>query len=187
MDTGGRKDAEEESFAATQCDFRKDADTPTNPHMGSVHALLQALVDEKDPAVFSQQFALTNAVKCRRETGEMETGCTARMKKNCAGHLEREIEILEPSLIVTQGAHPSWTVKNSSLFVAADSVETFKGEKYGVKRDVAEILCAQNRIILLTTPHSRFNGFHWKKERVLPPFLCQAVEKVRQKLTIISP
>jgi hypothetical protein len=85
MDTGGR--GEPETFITTQSGFRCGAEKPTNAHMGSVHLLLHELVDDKDPVLFSRQFALTNAVKCRRKTGKMETACPGRMKRNCASHL----------------------------------------------------------------------------------------------------
>lgn len=142
--------------------------------MGGVHLLLRDLVDERDPAVFSLQFALTNAVKCARATDRMATGVTSSMIGNCAAHLKQEIEILSPTLIITQGGHPSWTVK--SLLGIKEPIATFKGDGRGM----AEVFHVGDRI-LLTTPHpARLKGLKWR-QGILPSFLREAVAFVRQE------
>src|SRR5262249_55815209 len=73
MDRGGYRGADQETFAQTQHRFRCGTETSSNPHMRGVHLLLRELVDDKNPASFSRQYALTNAVKCARETGRMVT------------------------------------------------------------------------------------------------------------------
>lgn len=182
MDTGGKDDLPdpalaEAHFSAAQCDFRCGAESPRNAHMGGVHLILRELVDNKDPALFSRQYALTNAVKCRQATNKMATNCRAPMIKNCACHLEKEIEIMRPTLIITQGAHPSCTVKKLSLFAVAKPLETFSGE-----RGKAEVFRGQDRTVLLTTPHpARLKGLKWK-QGVLPSFLLESLGRVRQEL-----
>jgi hypothetical protein len=182
MDTGGKDELPDPTlaaahWAAAQCDFRCGAEKPRNPHMRGVHLILNGLVDYKDPMLFSRQYALTNAVKCRQATETMTTNCPAAMINNCAGHLKEEIEILRPSLIITQGAHPSRTVKRLSPFASEKPLETFRGD--GGR---AEVSRGQDRVILLTTPHpARLKGFNWK-EGELPSFLKESLGRVRGEL-----
>jgi hypothetical protein len=177
MDTGGEE--ADMKFEDAQCGFRCLAEKPRKPHMGSVHMLLRELVDDKDPCVFSRQFALTNAVKCRPDTKNMRAVRCGRMITNCAGHLEQEIETLQPMLIVTQGDHPFRTVKRLSRFAAEEALATFKGEPRGI----AEVFCSKDRVILFRTPHSRVKGLRWKQPQI-PAFLAKAAARARESLRI---
>ena len=147
--------------------------TPYNPHMRGVHLILRELVDDKDPSVFSRQYALTNAVKCARETGKMYTKVPRVMIHNCAGYLPKEIETLKPDLIITQGQHPAWTVTSSRYFECLKQKEKFMGER----GRSAEVWTRENRrCIVLTTPHpARLKGLSWR-EKKLPEFLLNAIQ-----------
>ncbi len=185
MDRGGKggpdKRADEEIFADAQCAFRQCADTPYNPHMRGVHLILRELVDDKDPSVFSRQYALTNAVKCARETGKMYTKVPRVMIHNCAGYLPKEIETLKPDLIITQGQHPAWTVTSSRYFECLKQKEKFMGER----GRSAEVWTRENRCcIVLTTPHpARLKGLSWR-EKKLPEFLLNAIQYSKSLLQL---
>lgn len=180
MDRGGYEGADVEAFADAQREFRSGAFAPTNPHMGGVHLLMRALVDEKSPEVYSLQFALTNAVKCARATDRMETRVTGTMVQNCRGHLAAEIDLLAPDLIITQGTHPAITCK--TLLGELALIARFKGDVRGTAE-----LYRNHHTILLTTPHpARLKGLRWRQGR-LPEFLVNAATRVRHEFGGPSP
>ena len=78
--------AKYEKFKRTQAEFRNSAYCPGNKHMKGVKAELELLLDEASPEERCQQFALTNAVRCRHFSGagSMKYNATCTMEKNCA-------------------------------------------------------------------------------------------------------
>jgi uracil-DNA glycosylase len=177
MERGGSYDPSyEPAFKDTQYNFRTAAEKRTNPHMGGVAAIMKHLVDETEPLRYSQQFALTNAVKCVEYTESMNSGSTPEMIRNCKSHLRAEIEALNPDLVKTQGTHPRHTV--CQILEPIKAVADFADE---AGRTRATILAARSRLIV-TTPHpARLKGLGWKSAG-LPPFLNAAIQKVRDAL-----
>jgi hypothetical protein len=113
MEQGGRDQSDLRTFPEQQQDFRTGAEKRRSRHMAGVASVMEQLVDEKTPARYSLQFALTNAVKCTKETGSSTSSSTTTpiMIKNCASHLAAEIVELKPDLLVVQGGHPRRTVR----------------------------------------------------------------------------
>ncbi|AUV83504.1 uracil-DNA glycosylase [Salinigranum rubrum] len=52
----------------------------------------------------------TNAVKCFPEEGGTNREPTAEERSNCRSHLERELQQVDPSVVVTTGKHATTTV-----------------------------------------------------------------------------
>ena len=182
MDRGGHE-GDPLDLASTQSDFRNGAEKPGNAHMGGVHLLLRELVDDKDSETFARQFALTNAVKCRRASGTMRATCHEVMVANCSAHLREEIGALQPMVIITQGGHPGSTVKQFEDFAGQEAIATFTHNDKNLSE--AKIFHSKrNGFILLTTPHpTRLKGLKWAHNpRKLPQFLIDAVRRVRREL-----
>jgi uracil-DNA glycosylase len=181
MERGGSHDPSyEPAFKDTQNSFRTAAEKRTNPHMGGVAAIMKHLVDEIEPLRYSQQFALTNAVKCVEYTESMNSLSTPEMIRNCKSHLRAEIEALNPDLVITQGTHPRHTV--CQILEPLSSVADFADE---AGRTKATILAAGSRLIL-TTPHpARLKGLGWKSGG-LPAFLNAAVQKARDEFVTLA-
>src|ERR1051326_6816173 len=156
MERGGKfTPAEEKTFADTQYDFRYSAEQSQNPHMGGVSQLMKALVDNEDKKKSSILFALTNAVKCVWGTNSMDSDSTDIMIQNCADHLQAEIAVLKPHLIITQGVHPTNTIRR--LLPARTSIADFTGDA-----GTSSLFVCKN-IVVLTTPHpARKKGWAWK-------------------------
>jgi len=170
MERGGtfRPESEKE-FADTQTNFRSNTELRWNPHMGGTSQLMECLVQSKDRRLFSQQFALTNAVKCVQATNSQNCSSTPAMISECSKHLRNEIKSLKPHLVITQGEHPRRTVLD--LF-GAKHIRNFPGQAGESGR--AEVMVV-DRFVILTTPHpARKAGWKWKNG-LLPEFLQSAV------------
>ena len=89
LDRGGQGDGYEE-FEATQQGFRTAAYKRENPHMGGVDVELKHLLDETSPEDRCQQFALTNAVRCRRKSGSMRYKATRSISMAISTPLMRQ-------------------------------------------------------------------------------------------------
>ena len=84
-----------------------------NPHMRGVTLMLQVLwgfpPDKKSEYIDGDlhvldAFAMANSTLCSKTDGESRQGePTDCMRGNCSTHLRRTIELLEPTIIVTQG------------------------------------------------------------------------------------
>jgi hypothetical protein len=173
MDRGGK--GFPKRFANTQGAFRTAAEEArlkghSNAHMGGTSQLMECLVKSKN---CFQQFALTNAVKCVARTGRMDSMSNATRKKQYREHLRKEIKLLCPHLVITQGGFAGETVLK--LF------QTNVAEKFsGPVRGKAEVRLSE--FVILTTPHpARMPGWKWKLEwkKGLPKFLQKAVERAR--------
>lgn len=177
IDRGGDEHSDSEAFEDTQSAFRKAAETPTNPHMGGVSLIMSRLTNEPNSSITSNQFALANAVMCVEQTGSKTTKRTAAMKRNCSQHLKALIHCLRPHLVITQGADPTWVMKNqynSQLIQIRD----FKEGKGHSK------LWATDDFVVLNTPHpARCKGFCWSVAHpALPVYLSDALNKARTEV-----
>ncbi len=145
--------------------------------MGGVDLVLSRLLDEDNPNLRARQFSLTNAVKCVENTGRAETQVTKEMIRSCSAHLDREIALLDPDILIPQGRHPIRTVIS---LCQAQVVERFEGTRGS---DTITILRAGTRLIL-ATPHgaSRMRGFKWRAD-IMPHFYEQAIETLKQLFT----
>jgi uracil-DNA glycosylase family 4 len=126
----------------------------------------------------SSLVALTNAVKCSAQTGSMTTNATREMIEACASHLLREIQLLVPDLIVTQGDHPTTTV--TRLTHGLRPVSQYVGTSRG-RASVTE----NDNLVILATPHpARLPGLKWTRD-VLPDFLEEATASARSRLSAL--
>ncbi len=182
MDRGGKGESVHEEFADTQLSFRRSIEYPQNAHMGVVRIILTNLADEKNPTVLAGQCALTNAVKCVKQTGMMSnTDPTPVMIRRCADHLQKEVAVLQPHVIVTQGGHPETTI--ARLMTPIQEVAVFLGPKQGHTIPTAKVSVARDAV-LLTMPHSRVKGLEWSKGNA-PKFFLDAIRRTRAEITAI--
>jgi hypothetical protein len=86
MDRGAAFDLEEEpTFADTQRNFRIGCETRHNPHMGGVSQIMEFLSGNTPATEYSHQFALTNAVKCVKKTGNQTSTAKREMETQLCG------------------------------------------------------------------------------------------------------
>jgi hypothetical protein len=179
MDRGGYGGADKEQFPDTQKSFRGSIESPSNPHMGGVSLILQALVNKQPIEQLSGMCALTNAVKCVKSTGSMSTNASKIMISECATHLLAEISTLKPNIIITQGTHPTETILG--LFENRHLLREFKSSNGRRKTSVYIGPCGT---IILTTPHpARQAGLKWKRGEI-PDFWSNAIALARDELFI---
>jgi uracil-DNA glycosylase family 4 len=175
MDRGGDAGTDKETFETTQCSFRESTETRPNPHMGGVSLIMKELVDDKEPTVYSHQFALTNAVKCSKPSEHRKYEASEEMRKNCAFHLEKEIEVLNPDLIITQGSPPLIMVK-SFLNLEPLTNNPFKHLNGRGKCDIFK----HESLIVLTTFHpARLKDMKWK-QGTIPKYMESAIHKTQE-------
>ncbi len=167
---------DEPTFADTQMNFRRAAELRCNAHMGGTSELMECLVDDKEAQLYSEQFALTNAVKCVEFTNSQDSPSTSTMMSNCAEHLRAEIILLRPHLVITQGNHPRDIMLR--LFHPLRLAEQFSG-----RAGAAAVLVGE-QFVLLTTPHAaRRSGWRWKRGP-LPEFLQDAMRRAAKELCL---
>ena len=82
-----------------------------NPHMKGTLETLQAVlnpgINSKDTSVY-RQFALLNAAKCT--PAKSMNMAPAQFFEHCAPHILKELQILAPQLIITQGVQAKTTL-----------------------------------------------------------------------------
>lgn len=175
MDRGGAWGSDDEPFEETQRSFRATTEVPPNPHMRGLVLTMRALTDERSQRAFAGQYALTNAVKCIRSTKSQATNASTTMISQCASHLRAEIDELAPDVLITQGTHPTATVRG--LHSGMELIKEFHGatgRQTGVWR-------TPNRIVL-TMPHpARQPGLKWTTGEI-PDFWADAISLTREKV-----
>ncbi|OGP93008.1 MAG: hypothetical protein A2156_05730 [Deltaproteobacteria bacterium RBG_16_48_10] len=168
MDKGGYGGTEELIFEKTQNHFRTLAEAPGNGHMRGVSLILKYLLDEKDKYKYSIQYSLTNAVKCSTERDNMDAVRQNRVISNCSIHLKREINILNPDIIITQGKHPGLTIRH--FFPANGEIREF--EKVS--------LWETERQFVLATPHpTRLKGMRYRSGE-MPKYYYEAIDALKE-------
>lgn len=145
-----------------------------NNHIKGTLMILQNILNIKNDYVYSS-FALTNLMRCSFQNSDVinnvsNVNSTTKMKNLCLKHLIKEIDILEPTLIIFQG---EWSISGSNTIV--DKLYSYynekkkcimmnKNEKYG--------LYEFNKFMLITCHHPAILG-NWIKnlapDSVWPP------------------
>ncbi len=180
MDIGGW-DISSRTFPDTQKAFREACVNHKNPHMGGVSSIMRFLVNDKEPDVYSNQFALTNSLKCVEGTCKASTKPSKEMEKNCLNHLSEEIKTLDPDIIITQGVYPSDSVKRILGLTSPTYTFSWKG-----RRDIQlfeEENNGKQRFIIIAPHPARAPGWKWSKnslpENNLPDPLKNCLIKVK--------
>lgn len=171
MDAGGKDDASR-NFNRRQYQWRCAFENPPKSrdywHPAGTALLLKELVDDKRENRFARQFVFINAVKCTRKNGKMTSVVKGRMCKACESILSREIEVLDPDVVITQGSYPREMVKG-----------ILKPDRRIFEKDGFAIYMSGNSIVLATKHPTRH--IPWK-QGILPKQYRKAVEKVRNNL-----
>ena len=178
MDQGGFGEAEGLTFAERQSDWFEAFRSRVNAHTGGTSLIIQRLADNNssdntEPVLSA--FAHTNSVKCapKKETEWMKSESTAIMRKCCRNHLERELEILKPDLIITEG--------NGPITMLEDILELSEADCRSYKDNESIYSCEvySGQPVVLAAPHpARKKGLKWR-EGELPPYYLKAIGRVR--------
>ncbi len=148
-------------------------------HIKGTLLTLQRIFEVQSDYVYAS-YALSNALRCAFQQAAIAhntcgTRDTATMRRNCIPYLLDEIALLEPTLIITQGA---WAVDGKRPFVAqvseacgapARPIMHNGSEKYG--------LFEFPGFMLITSHHpARLN---WWKERYAPDSLWPMLDHLK--------
>jgi len=174
MDQGGGGEAYGEDFETRQNEWYGAFFNRVNAHTGGTHLIVKHLVDNKNPEDFVAEFAHTNSVKCspKKEMEQMKSESTAMMRKCCRNHLERELEIFKPDLIITEGRGPSDMLKDVLNLSVAD---------YQSRDNTTGKVCEvyEGQPIVLAGPHPA-RTLKWKYGKSLPSWYRKAIDRVRK-------
>lgn len=171
-----------EDFEVTQQVFRTAAYCRSNPHMGGVDVLLKHLLDEttscKDR---SQQFALTNSVRCRPRAEDNRSRSTNQMVLNCENHTQAIIDVLRPDIIIAQGNDKGKENPCKSLIrlFEPEILEKYHNGRSKQSLRSAEIRRDQEHLFLFTAHPGNYTGFGWSAG-YLPDELERSCEHVRE-------
>jgi len=137
--------------------------TKKNNHMKGTHDTLKYIFD-MDSEYILANYALTNLLRCSFQEKNIannvsNTRNSKKMNSNCMTHLLKEINILEPTLIISQG---EWAIKNQYL---KSELELYYNEKSKIIMETIPGkygLYKYSNFFLLTTHHPAIYG-NWKK------------------------
>ncbi len=158
-----------------------------NPHMYGTTGLLMELLNCSCDCVL-KYFALTNWVKCSASIEKQRSEATPMMKNNCFKHLLEEIKILEPKLIVFQGAGISdlfkkKVEKKNTQFIITKKEDSDMWWKLSLSREIGmnyEINC-----LFLWHPAAPRGYYQWYKDKKIAS-LIQKIRKTLPHLTLFK-
>ena len=111
LDTGGgASEAHGENLEARRCNIEKQRYENTNPHMRGTIAVLQSIYGSGDEGDLLQRFAMINSAKCAGRDKDKSV-VPDQLYKNCRDHGLAELGVLDPELIVAQGARARSMIK----------------------------------------------------------------------------
>ncbi|MDE2723420.1 MAG: hypothetical protein OXI59_08595 [Gemmatimonadota bacterium] len=143
--------------------------------MGGVDVLLKYLLDNdtsrKDR---TQQFALTNSVRCRPRSNDATSKSTKQMVLNCEKHTKAIIDVLRPDIIIAQG-------KDKGKENPCKSLNRLFKPNIEQEYDNAspEIGRVRSVLYLFTAHPARYSGFRWSAG-YLPDELERLCEHARE-------
>lgn len=131
-------------------------------HWYQTHELALALLGKLRGALeigsIHRYFAHTNSAKCCLNNPK-RSEADARLFRNCRGFIPRELEILEPDILVTQGRWAKVAV--SKGFPGALAQVSRAG---GVAVNYRKVTLPDREIIWFHSYHPRFGGY-WRQKR----------------------
>lgn len=138
-----------------------------NRHWPQTHVLASELLQVFDPDVGPDEaalyFAHTNAVRCcENRPGGKQARWT--LYENCQPYLRRELEILSPDIVVTQGKNARWSVRAS--FEDDEVEEAEEGDVTYWFLPLGD----QKRAPWFHTHHPRYGGYWTQKEEQWPVY-----------------
>ncbi len=87
---------------------------PRNGHWYHTHHLAWIFLKKFDPNLrfkdICPYFAHTNSAKCCEDYNQRRQSA-ARLFENCRGYIPGEIQILDPDIMITQGAYAKWAIE----------------------------------------------------------------------------
>jgi hypothetical protein len=113
-------------------------------------------------------FAHTNSAKCYDAALGSRQGHPV-MFHNCREFIRREVELLQPDIIITQGG---WAR------VAIDGSFDSRGLQHPQPDCACESATVDGKFVLkLSMHHPRYGGFHPQRDRVFPCFCLAVAER----------
>ncbi len=196
LDTGGSAGSEEgEDLSARRANVQGVTCNEANPHMKGTIQTLRHLYGygQKPDCDLLQRFAMINSAKCSGKDNNASM-VPDKLYKNCRDHGLAELDILNPQLIVTQGAKARDLLKPQEI----DEKEIRKrvpSLTWG-NADVGAWICTQSKeylkcwkngdrsVLVLQAPHPSARQGQWQLfERTMLPTIAHVV---RQWLPVLE-
>lgn len=186
-DAGGNKDSGDPEKRSLEIESIWGKDL--NQHMSGTKHLLEAILKNvyPDENLFSH-YAMTNAAKCCGADKSMSSVPEA-LYRNCAEFSRREIQLLEPDLVVAQGKMALcglWNYYRKLDEVEISEVLKHLDAKSGYLQQIVMNLLAEHiqrltigdvSAVLLVLPHPSARGGQWQHYEKY--FLALSVEIIR--------
>ena len=196
LDTGGSAEDEKgEDLSARQANVQGVTCNEANPHMKGTIQTLRHLYGygQKPDCDLLKRFAMINSAKCSGKDNSASM-VPDKLYKNCRDHGLAELDILNPQLIVTQGAKARDILKSQEIDEA--EIRKHVPSLTWCDADVGAWICAQSKeylkcwkngdraVLVLQAPHPSARQGQWQLfERTMLPTIAHVV---RQWLPVLE-
>ena len=195
LDTGGRTENEiREDNPMRWENIEKLTFTDANRHMKGTIQTLQHLYGCKPESDLLPRFAMTNSAKCSGKDNNMSM-VPSKLYENCRDHGLAELSVLNPQLVITQGAR----ARDMLDYCDIDEKKIRENMPSLIWKDVdvGSWICAQAKehlkywkrkngdqpILVLQCPHPSARQGQWQRfERTMLPTLAHIVRQQCPKL-----
>lgn len=174
-----------------------------NPHMRGTTTLVQKILGDVVPenSNIHQYYSMVNSAKCSGADDKQDM-VNDELYSNCLEYTMREIELLKPQLLVTQGVKAAKVLRHFPLNEVFSVTEVFK--EMGIGESAQNWLCSVvNEYIravqlnsgeyvpILQTPHPAARSGQWQLfERIsLAPLVCfiKKLIELRDEQQLVKP
>ena len=115
-------------YEEEKCDPENHQSLPRKGHWYHTHHLAWIFLKKFNPNLqfkdICSYFAHTNSAKCCEDANRSRESA-ARLFENCRGYIPREIQILDPDILITQGYSAKWAIEygfsQSTTLIEIDS------------------------------------------------------------------
>ena len=192
LDTGGRPRAKGKDLAARRSEVQKVISSKTNPHMKGTLQILKQLYgvhEEKREGDILRRFAMINSAKCSGRDANMNT-VPNKLYNNCREHGRAELSVLDPQLIITQGALARNMLELQDISEEEMWEHVPKSRLMWGDADVGGWICTQahehlkywpngeQSVLVLQAPHPSARQGQWQRfERTMLPTIAHVVRQ----------
>ena len=194
LDTGGRGERtyRGEDLATRRRVIQEVTSSEANPHMKGTLQILKQLYkvfeEEREDEVL-RRFAMINSAKCSGRDDDAST-VPDEVHDNCREHGLAELSVLDPQLIVTQGAKARGLLETREIEEEEIQEHVPRDRLMWGSADVGRWICTQARehlkywdngkqcVLVLQVPHPAARQGQWQRfERTMLPTIAHVVRQ----------
>lgn len=192
LDTGGRG---ARTWRGENLDERRDTVqsvtwSETNPHMKGTLEILKALYgEEREDGEVLRRFTMISSAKCAGRDNDMST-VPKKVHDNCRKHGLAELAVLDPQLIVTQGARARDLLDTQEIEDGEIQEHVPTSRLMWGDTDAGLWICTQaqeylrywdgekQRVLVLQVPHPSARQGQWQRfQRTMLPTIAHVVRQ----------